>query len=204
MTHLYLIRHGQSTWNAEGRMQGWADPPLDEVGRQQAAALAERLRAVALDAIYSSPLLRARETAEAVAVLHGRPVELDDRLKERHLGEWTGLTGDEVEARFPNRRSSDDWRIGGPPGGEGQAQLVARAAAALAEITAAHREGTVVVMSHGGTLNAYLAHALGIPMERRVYFGFENAAIARLRVTDESVALLAAGDRQHLEAMRSE
>ena len=77
-------------------MQGQADPPLDELGREQARALADHLRHETFHAIYSSPLARARETAEIIAAPHGLPVRYDDRLKERHLGEWTGLTGDEI------------------------------------------------------------------------------------------------------------
>jgi len=102
MTFLFLIRHARSTWNAEGRMQGQADPPLDDVGREQARALAERLRGEPFRAIYSSPQARARQTAEIAFARHNPPVPItfDDRLKERDLGEWTGLTIAEVEARY--------------------------------------------------------------------------------------------------------
>src|SRR6188768_2423955 len=96
MTHLYLIRHGRTTWNDEGRMQGWADPPLDGVGRQQAQALAARLVGARFDA----------------------------RLRERNIGDWTGLTFEEARARDPQRFEAD-WRRMGPPGGENQADLAA-------------------------------------------------------------------------------
>src|SRR5512141_837066 len=130
MTHLYRIRHGRTNWNDEGLMQGWAVPPLDAVGRQQAHALAARLARARFDAIYSSPLLRARGTAEAVAQAHGLRIHFDDRLRERNIGDWTGLTFEEARARDPQLFDAD-WRRLGPPGGEKQAELAARAAAAI-------------------------------------------------------------------------
>lgn len=203
MTHLYLIRHGRTTWNDEGRMQGWADPPLDAVGFQQARALAVRLAGARFDAIYSSPLLRARATAEALAEPHGLRVRFDDRLRERNLGDWTGLTFDEVRARDP-RRFDADWRLLGPPGGEKQAELAERAAAAVASAVQAHPLGAIAVVSHGGALSAYMAHVLGIPPDREVSFSFHNTAIARLNLTLEngagpSVRLLSLGDDRHLD-----
>src|SRR5690348_5687009 len=116
MTHLYLIRHGRTAWNNQDRLQGWADEPLDAVGQAQAAALAAWLRPVAIDAIYSSPLRRARETAEIVAQPHGLAVQLDDRLRERHVGDWTGLTLDEARTQTP-ALFNGDWRVAGAPGG---------------------------------------------------------------------------------------
>ncbi len=193
MTLLYLIRHARSAWNAEGRMQGQADPPLDELGREQARALAAHLQPETFHAIYSSPLARARETAELFAAPHGLPIRFDDRLMERRLGEWTGLTGDEVNERYPEHMAHD-WRTDGPPGGENDAALIARAAAVLAEIMAAHPQETIAVVSHGGTLNAYLAHLLGVPMPRSVTFSFPNAALARLLVTPDGVRLLSLGE----------
>jgi probable phosphoglycerate mutase len=201
MTLLYLIRHARTTWNAEGRMQGQADPPLDELGLQQAHALAARLRSETLHAVYSSPLLRARQTAEILAASHNLMVDFDDRLKERHLGEWTGLTGDEVRARFPDF-AARDWRTEGPPGGENQVALGARAIAALTEIVAAHPNETAAVISHGGILSAYAAHMLGIPAGHAISFPFQNTAIARLRVQNGRIDVLSIGDDRHLDLIQ--
>ena len=195
MTLLYLIRHARSTWNAEGRMQGHADPPLDDVGREQARALADRLRHETFHAMYSSPLARARETAEIIAAPHGLPIHFDDRLKERHLGAWTGLTGDEVNERFPER-ANGNWRILGPPGGENQNALTARAAAVFTDLLAAHPGDTVAVVSHGGLLTAYLSHLLGVPLERHVIFSFPNAAFARLKVLSDRTIVLSVGESE--------
>ena len=197
MTLLYLIRHGRSTWNAEGRIQGQADPPLDEAGRRQARALAAHLQGMPVHAFYSSPLARASETAEIVAAPHQLSVGFDERLMERHFGEWTGLTGAELETRI-EAEPKRDWRMVGPPGGESRADLTARAAAVFAEIVAAYPVHTVAVVSHGGLLGAALNHLLGIPLHRPVSFHFENTSVARLRVNDRGVRLLAVGDDRHL------
>ncbi len=204
MTLLYLIRHARSTWNAEGRMQGQADPPLDEVGRAQAQALAEHLKDESFHAVYSSPLARARETAEILIASHAvqPPLIYDDRLMERHLGEWTGLTGDEARDRFPEN-GGDDWRVNGPPAGESQAVLLGRAAEVMGSILAAHLDQAVAVVSHGGTLNVYLAHLLGIPPEKPVGFRFGNTGVARLSVRGEQVNLLSLGEACYLEGMRN-
>ncbi|MBP7692944.1 MAG: histidine phosphatase family protein [Anaerolineales bacterium] len=193
MTLLYLIRHARSTWNAEGRWQGHADPPLDPAGCEQAEALARQLRGEPLAAIYSSPLARARQTAEAVARVQGLPVRLDERLKERHVGAWSGLTEAEVRARYPEQ-FRPDWWVLGPPGGEGQAALQARTLAAWHEILAAHPEATVAIVSHGGSLNAGLAGLIGLPFGQPVSFRFGNATFARLTVHGERIHLLSLGD----------
>lgn len=193
MTILYLIRHARSAWNAEGRWQGQADPILDDVGHAQAAALAHFLRREPLIAVYSSPQQRARQTAEVVAAEHGLAVRFDDRLKERDVGAWSGLTEAEVRARYPEQ-FRPDWWVLGPPGGEGQAALQARTLAAWHEILAAHPEATVAIVSHGGSLNAGLAGLIGLPFGQPVSFRFGNATFARLTVHGERIHLLSLGD----------
>jgi broad specificity phosphatase PhoE len=205
VTLLTLIRHARTAWNDTGRMQGWADPPLDEHGRAQARALAERLRFESFAAVYSSPLQRARHTAEAIAGAHGLEVSCRDDLRERNVGEWTGLTFDETRALAPEQFAGD-WRVQGAPGGETQAALTARVAAAVDEILASHPDGRVAVVSHGGALSAALAHLLGIPIERGVSFSFHNTALARVVVRPRAggppeVRVLGAGDDRHLEAL---
>ena len=192
MTLLLLIRHARSTWNAAGRMQGQADPPLDEIGMQQAHTLGEFLRSETLHAIYTSPLVRARATAEAIARYHTAPLILDARLMERHLGEWTGLTGDEAKERYPEWLGRS-WRSLGAPGGESQAALTARVQAALTDILAAHPDETVAVVSHGGTLSSYLIHVLDFSLDQQISLGFENTAFARLSVRGAHVRLLSLG-----------
>jgi broad specificity phosphatase PhoE len=203
MTQLLLIRHGQSTWNAIGRIQGWADPPLDETGREQAHKLASRLVAEEhnIAALYSSPLLRAGQTAEAIGHALGLAVQADDRLKENNVGQITGLNDAEVNQHFPEwvaqfNRPGNEYIT--PPGGEDRDHFVRRAAAAMADIVARHPDQTVVVVSHGGTLGVYLAHLMEIPIRRRLPFQFDNASVSIVRVTEQRVRLLKFNDTWHL------
>ena len=199
MTLLHLIRHARSTWNTEGRLQGQADPPLDDIGQQQVLALVEFLKDEPFQAIYSSPLMRARLTAEALAAGRGLSVQFDSRLMERNLGEWTGLNGEEARARIADftQHQSGDWRVIGPPGGEGEAALMARAVAALTDILASHPEGQVAVVSHGGTLRAYLLHLFGLPPEsQHISFSFENTSFARVRMSDGQIRFIGLGENR--------
>jgi broad specificity phosphatase PhoE len=170
VTTLLLARHGETDWNRELRIQGHADPPLNDLGRRQAHELAERLAALELDALYSSDLRRARETAEIVATAHGLDVRLDPALREFDTGNWTGLTRDEILARFPGVERHD---------GETREQLSERVLAALRKIVAAHPGEQVLVVSHGGSLRAVWHHAGGAPTER-----LENCAVFRIAFED--------------------
>jgi len=145
MTTILLARHGETDWNRDGRWQGWADPPLNETGREQARALAQELRATPFDAAYASDLRRASETAEIVAAPHGVPVMLDPDLREIDIGSWSGLTRAEIAERFPDGRRPD---------GETHAQQAARVRAAVVRIAREHPGGRVLVVGHGGTIRS--------------------------------------------------
>jgi broad specificity phosphatase PhoE len=148
-THLLVVRHGQSEWNAIGRWQGHADPVLSELGRRQAFLAAAAIGAV--DAIVSSDLSRAAETAAIIAQQLGvGPVVVDERLRERDAGEWTGLTKDEIEDRWPG------WIEGKkrPNGFEDVASVVTRVLDAFASLHAASPGGSLLVVTHGGVIRA--------------------------------------------------
>jgi broad specificity phosphatase PhoE len=145
MTTILLARHGETDWNREGRWQGWADPPLNETGREQARTLAAELRATPFDAVYSSDLRRASETAEIVAAPHDVPVVLDRDLRELDIGSWSGLTRAEIAARFPDGRRPD---------GETHEQQAARVRASVLRIAREHPGGRVLVVAHGGSVRA--------------------------------------------------
>ena len=186
MTTLLLARHGETDWNRARRWQGHADRPLTERGRAQAAALAERLIEISLDAVYSSDLRRAADTAAAVAEAQGlEVVELRD-LREVSVGSWQGLTRDDAEARFPDgfRR----WAAGGTgwDDGETYAQMSSRVLAAVAQIAADHEGGRVLVVSHGGPIRAIHAAALGLDVEayRRIRPVEPNARLSAVCVED--------------------
>ena len=179
------MRHGRSTWNADRRIQGCADPPLDEVGREQARRLAERLRRdeEPLVALYASSLQRAQETADIIGEALGLSVTLDDRLQEYDVGDITGLVWPQVEERFPEvaRRWLACDQTLELPGGELHAQFHARVVAAVDEILARHDKGPLGVVAHGGTIGAYIAHLLDIPT-RYTPFRFSNASLSIIEV----------------------
>lgn len=150
MTTLYLIRHGETPWNVEGRYQGQLDPPLTENGHRQAQATAEALSAIKFDAIYSSDLARAKLTAEALADKIGLPIHLDQRLREIHQGEWQGVLIGDIRAGWPEAITgweSDPWRHS-PPGGETLPQLQDRVFTAIDDMARQHPGGTVAIFTH--------------------------------------------------------
>lgn len=177
---LLLARHGETDWNAAGRWQGHADPPLNAVGRRQAEELAVVLAPSPPHAVYSSDLVRARETAVIVAQRLGLGgVVTDERLREVDVGEWSGLSMAEVEARYP--RGADRRRAGGTgwERGESYEVMAGRVLAALRELAAAHEGETLLVVTHGGPLRAAWLAAGGSDASRPHY---GNCALERLAV----------------------
>jgi broad specificity phosphatase PhoE len=148
VTTLLLVRHGETDWNAEGRLQGHTDRPLNDHGRRQAKALAERLAGEGADAIYASDLSRAKETAEILGTRLGLPVVIDADLREKNWGNWEGLTGDErIHVEFEGE-STQDHR-----------DRVLRAVERIAE---RHPGQRVVVVTHGGSLRRIQAAVNGV------------------------------------------
>jgi broad specificity phosphatase PhoE len=180
---LLLARHGQSVSNAVRRFQGVQDVPLSELGRRQAEALAGAFGQRRIAAVYSSPLQRARHTAELVAAAVQAPLRSVDDLRELSLGEWEGCTVEEVEARPGNPYAC--WvrdPVGSlPPGGEPLADVQGRVVRALADIERAHPNGDdVLVVCHGGVISAYLAHCLGLPLSSIWRLTLSNCSITEL------------------------
>jgi probable phosphoglycerate mutase len=168
VTRLVLVRHGQTAWNLEGRAQGHTDVPLDETGHAQAAALAPQIAAMAPTALWSSDLLRARQTAAVLAGATGLEVRHDARLREFDVGERAGLTIAEFAEQFPEAHAA--WRdghiTGGLPGAETVEDVTARMVPALQEIWKATESGdTAVVVAHGASLRVSLLALLGWPEE---------------------------------------
>jgi broad specificity phosphatase PhoE len=147
---LVLVRHGETDWNRDGRVQGHTDVPLNDTGRQQARAVADLLAEQPLSAAYSSDLARALETATIVAGPLGLEVVALEGLREKHFGSWEGLTGDEVRARYP-QAATGHWGDG-----ETTEAMTARVLGALHEIAAAHPGEAVLVVTHGGPMRAVL------------------------------------------------
>lgn len=162
MRRVVLLRHGRTAHNADGRIQGQLDVELDEVGLAQAQALGTVFAASPPSVVVSSDLARARETARAVCEHVGLPLQLDARLRETHFGLWQGLTGAEVEERWPEHYAR--WRRGDdcPVEGETRLQVGTRAAAVVAEVLPSVDEGgTLLLVTHGGTARALVGTLCG-------------------------------------------
>jgi probable phosphoglycerate mutase len=184
MTRILMARHGQSEWNALGRWQGQADPPLSSLGRKQAMLASERIGAV--DAVIASDLERAAETAFIIAEAIGvGPVITEPRLRERDVGEWSGLTRAEIEEQWPGYLA--DRRR--PPGYEDDASLLRRTREALAAAHETFGDGEVLIVAHGGLMYVLEAEA-DLPWER-----LPNLGARWLTVEGDRLAL---GDRVNL------
>ena len=157
MTEFLLVRHGETDWNRDRRFQGHADPPLNETGREQARTLASELAGESLDAVYTSDLARANETAEIIARRLGVPVVVDAELREIDVGEWQGLTWPEIEERFPDGVRNWHERGHGWERGETYDALGERVVRALGRIGAEHPAGRILIVGHGGTVRSVRA-----------------------------------------------
>jgi probable phosphoglycerate mutase len=159
VTRILLLRHGQSTWNAEGRWQGWADPPLSPLGELQTEQAAD-LFVGGVEAAVSSDLQRAKRTAEIFAARLGvGPVEAFPGLRERDVGDFTGLTRDEIDERWPGLLEPGTPLV--PPGGETSATLLARAIASLHRLAELYPDRQVLAVTHGALIRTVEGH-LGV------------------------------------------
>jgi len=186
LTELVLVRHGETDWNRERRFQGHADQPLNDTGREQARALAAELSREQIDAVYSSDLARARETAEILAAALDTEVVALRELREIDVGEWQGLTWPEIEHRFPQGVLAWCERGYGWERGETYEHLGERVVAALSRIAARHPAQRVLVVGHGGTVRVTRAHVAGVTVadSRKQSPAIENCEIFRILVED--------------------
>ncbi len=204
-THIILIRHGETDWNAEGRIQGHLPVPLNARGAAQAEALALHVRELAFDAIYSSDLLRARQTAEMIAELSGHEIQDDTRLREWDLGILTGMLRIEADRDQPQaakiyRNYLVDQVI---PDGESIRQRFERVTHAVADIAAQHPGQTVMVVSHGGPLGDCYRRAVGRGVEERLKVNLFNASLNRILIDGPAWALESWGEIDHLSDIGS-
>jgi len=202
--NLVLIRHGQTDWNSEGRFQGRIDVPLNEVGSQEALALASRLRDVNVDLIVSSPLSRALKTAEALAQLNvGMPdLEVWEDLAEISHGDWEGLLCEEVLAKWPDLLRL--WRIRPSevtmPNGENLDQVAQRANRAIgaAKDRLSSKDGTVCLVTHDAVIKVILCNVLQAPLDSFWRFIIPNASLTVVRFIEGIPKLALLGDSNHL------
>ncbi len=200
-TRLLAIRHGQTAWNVDSRIQGQLDIPLDEHGRWQAERLAQALAGEGVDAIYSSDLQRAAGTAAAVARTTGVPLVTDPALRERAFGEFEGQTFAEIERRWPEaaarwRRRESDF---GPGGGETLSVFYERSVDAAERLAQRHPGQTVVLVAHGGVLDCLYRAATRVALDAPRTWQLGNASINRLLRSEQGLVLVGWNDAGHLE-----
>lgn len=202
MALVYLVRHGETEWNRDGRFQGQADAPLGERGREQAAQVAGRLEKAAAELIVSSDLSRARDTARAIEAATGTACIEEPAFRELSFGLWQGLTRREIEARFGDSfpRYLADPVDGRPEGGESFAEGVVRVRAAADRLLAERTEERMVWVMHGGSIRALLCTYLDWPMRERGRYRLDNASVTLLerRPRDGFVSLHYLNDTHHL------
>lgn len=187
---LILVRHGVTAWNRAQRLQGHTDTPLDAEGCAQAQRVAARLASICpeLSAVFSSDLSRARMTAEAIALQFGLPVSTSIQLRETSLGDWEGLTFDEIIARGDGEklaRYRADAYNNRPPGAEQIVDVWARMQRAAEEIRDAHPAGSIAIVGHGGSLKVLLCAALGASIDSMKHIYLSNAGISIIEETGE-------------------
>ena len=200
MTEILLIRHGETLWNQQGRMQGQHDSPLTATGMQQARQLARRLAGVSFTTLYSSDLGRAHQTARCIADASGHEVIADAGLRERDFGIFEGLTNTEIKLRHPEdyeifARRDSDYAM---PGGESAAAFRKRVVQTLETIAGRHNGETIVVVSHGLVLDALYRTACGMALDVPRGFPLLNCSVNTFRYGPDGWLAVSVCDVTHL------
>ena len=181
-TVLILIRHGETLWNTELRMQGSLDSDLTPKGELQIKALGEWMKEVPFDYLYCSDSGRARKTAEAISKYTGHKLNFDKRLREKNLGIFEGLTSEEAREQYPEtfqlfKNAGANYVI---DQGESTQQLLERSLEAIEEIRIRHPQKVTVLVTHGGVVRVLMKHVLGVPLDAPTQFMISNTGIFRL------------------------
>jgi probable phosphoglycerate mutase len=200
-TRIIAIRHGETTWNVDARIQGSLDIPLNATGQAQALRLATALAGEPIRAIYASDLSRAWETAQHLGRTQQLEVVPEKGLRERRFGEFEGKTFNEIQAHLPEQ--AQRWRQRdpdfAPPGGESLVQLKQRVEEAAARLAARHPGELIALVGHGGVMDVLYRAATRAPIQAPRTWALGNAAINRLLWTPQGFTLVGWADTQHLE-----
>ena len=199
-TEIILIRHGETEWNSQQRMQGHSNSDLSSVGQAQIQALGQWMKNVPFNQIYSSDSLRAKQTAEAITQFSGHKLKIDLRLREKNLGVFEGLTSEEASERHPEvfrlfKTAGSKYVI---DEGESTQQLQDRALEIIDEIRIKHMEERVLLVTHGGFIRVVMKHSLGLSLETPTRFLIRNTGVFSLVWKDKWI-VLQMGGVSHLE-----
>ena len=201
-TRIIAVRHGETAWNVDARIQGQLDIGLNDTGRWQARRVGEALAAEEITAVYSSDLGRAHQTAQSISEVKGVPVIADEGLRERSFGIFEGKTFDEIHQTWPDhahnwRKRIPEWQP--PDGGESLLELRERVTRTMRELAARHPGEQIVIVAHGGVLDALYRIATGQEVNSPRTWELPNGAINRLLWTPEGFTLVGWSDTQHLD-----
>jgi 2,3-bisphosphoglycerate-dependent phosphoglycerate mutase len=200
VTTILAIRHGETAWNSDGRYQGQTDVALNAAGREQATWVARALARERIDAVYSSDLARAVQTAQTLATQAGVPLRLAADLREQHFGVFQGRLAPEIEERWPDEhrrwlRREPDF---GPPGGETRRDFSERCVGAVHRLAREHPGQTLAIVCHGGVLDCLYRAAHGLSLDLPRKWALDNAGISRLRFDGRGLHIDEWGDTSHL------
>jgi probable phosphoglycerate mutase len=203
VTRIIAVRHGETAWNVDTRLQGQLDIALNATGQLQAARVARALAKEPIDAIYASDLKRAWQTAQAIAQANGSALHPQALLRERGFGVFQGKTYAEVETLWPEH--SKQWRQRephwAPPGGESLSAMLARVTQVATALASAHVGGQIVLVAHGGVLDMLYRLATGQGVQSPRTWQLGNASINRLIWTAEGFGLVGWSDASHLDGL---
>ncbi len=205
-SRLILIRHGESTWNRDRRIQGQLDPPLSEQGHEQARLVAGRLGRREVEALYTSDLLRASQTAAPIAAMLGVEARPMKELREIFLGDWEGLHTAELAERFPEAWDAwtrePSWDV--VPRGEGASAFEERVVSALDRLFEQHSHGDAIVVTHGGVIQIALHRVVGRPSHGLFPFRISNGSVSIVERRNSRMVIATVNDTSHLEGIAEE
>lgn len=200
MSKIYIVRHGQTTWNIEKRIQGHANADLTETGRQQADLIARRLKNEEIDAIYCSDLDRARITAEKIGLLNGAKVIVDKELREMSFGVWEGMLFSDVEKKYP--KEFKEWmekpEVLKIPKGEDLYSLRDRMERVITRIMSQHKGKNILIVSHGTALKTLVLYLLSMPLTNYKNLAMDNVSLSIVEKRDYNNVLKIYNDTNHL------
>lgn len=206
MTKIYFARHGETDWNKDGRYQGWTDISLSETGRKQAACLAKRFEEIPIDAVYSSSLRRAYDTAKIVAERKNLPVIIEDSFKEINFGEWEGHTAPELEEKFGEHYIKffhEPYEHTFP--GDGSFQNVTkRIARGLISVLEKYRDRNVLIISHGGIIRLAIIYLMEMDGSFYRKLWIDNTGVSIIEWKEDSKLLRCLNDFSHLRRMEAD
>ncbi len=205
MGQVYIVRHGETEWNAQGRIQGHTDINLSDTGRRQAQAVARRLEQVSFSAAYTSDLSRSRNTAEIILGQSGTPLHTTAQLREYNKGVFEGLTVQEYSKKFPDQYQAsmvNDLDFA-PAGGESMRETSLRMAKFVKGTIPQHLDDTVLIVGHGGSLRSLIVALMALPLEANWKFVMGNCAVSVLHTYPNNTVLHLYNDTGHLQSINA-